>query len=161
VAGVPTAGQVFTSAQYTRAARSARDLAWLGAAADTVELCLQRLASMLAGMLGCQAALLCMLPVMLMVRPLLSLMRSVPHSWSLQAICVLVLCVAIVAGPLFGTRAGLVLLAIYVLGWTCTLKSLYTAESAEFARARLARAGRMLRDRFTPVRPQVTRDRRN
>ena len=158
MAGVPTAGQAFTAARYTRAAR---DGFWLGAAADAVELSLQRLASTLAGVLGCQAALLLMLPVALMLRPLLSLMRSVQHSWSLRAICLLVVCVAIVAGPLFGTRAGLVLVPIYVLGWTCTLKSLSTAEAAEFARARLARAGRMVRDRFVPLRAHVTRDQRN
>lgn len=161
MAGIPTAEHASTAALYTRAARFARDLSWLGAAADAVELYLQRLASTLAAVIGCQATLLVMLPVSLMLRPLLSLMRSVQHSRALRAVCLLVLCVGIAAGPLFGTRAGLVLVPIYVLGWACTLNSLHTVEAAEYARAQLARAGRRIRDKFVPLRAHVTPDQRN
>jgi hypothetical protein len=102
-----------------------------------------------------------MLPIGLMLQPLLALTRSVQNSWWVRCIFLLVLGAGIVAGPLVGTRAGLVLIPIYVLGWTCSLRSLYSAEAAEIARARLARAGRSVRDRFTLLRPRLTPDQRN
>jgi hypothetical protein len=150
-----------TPAPFMPVARPARSLHWLGDAADALERSLQDLASTLARLVGCQAGLLLMLPIGLMLRPLLSLTRSVQDSWWVRCIFVVVLGAGIAAGPLVGTRAGLVLIPIYVLGWTCSLESLYRAETAEVARARLARAGRIVRDRFTLLRPRVTPDQRN
>jgi hypothetical protein len=111
--------------------------------------------------LGCQAALLVMLPIMLMLRPVVSLMRSMEHSWWLTGGCLLVLALGAAGGPLVGTRAGLVLVPMYVIGWACALGNLSSAESADLTRARLARAGRRLRDRFMPLRPHLTPDQRN
>jgi hypothetical protein len=136
-------------------------MAWLGSLADAVEVCVQRVTSTLAEAVGYQTALLLMLPVGLLLRPLLALMRSVPQSRLLRIVCVLIVTIGIAAGPWVGTRAGLVLLAIYVLGWTCALSDLHRMEAAELARRRLVRAGRFARQTLAVFRAELTPDRRN
>jgi hypothetical protein len=161
VTGAPTQAQAPNRAYYGQPARSAWNMAWLGNLADAVEISVQRLTSALAEAVGYQKALLLMLPVGLLLRPLLALMRSVPQAPLLRIVCVLIVAIGIAAGPWVGTRAGLVLLPIYVLGWTCALSDLRRMEAAELARKRLVRAGRLARKTLTVFRAELTPDRRN
>jgi hypothetical protein len=162
MAGVPTIEHASTRAQSERNARPAPGTAWLGGLADTVDVGQQRLARKLAALVGSEAGLLLMLPILLMLRPVLALARSLQHSRLLLLACLLIVLGGIVAGPSVGTRFGLILVPIYVLGWVCALNNLRAQEAVELARIRLARAGRLLRRKLVPMgAPHVTPDRRN
>ena len=158
--GAPTQARAPNRA-YGQPARSAWSMAWLGSLADAVDGSVQRLTSALAEAVGYQTALLLMLPVGLLLRPLVALMRSIPQSRLLCIVCVLIVAMGIAAGPWVGTRAGLVLLPIYVLGWTCALSELRRMEAAELSRRRLVRAGRLARKTLAVLRAELTPDRRN
>jgi hypothetical protein len=131
------------------------------ALADIVEHSLQRLANALAGVIGWEATLVIMLPVVLMLRPLMALSRTAQRSWLLRGVCLAVVAFGIAAGPSVGPRAGLVLLPIYILGWACALDAFRTLQAGEGARRRLARVGRRILGQLMPLRAELTADRRN
>jgi hypothetical protein len=138
-------------------------VAWLDRLADAVEGALEGAASRLAERVGWPAALLLLLPVTLMLRPMIALARAVQRSRILGALVVMILAVGVAAGPAVGTRAGLFLVPIYALGWMCALKSVSTAETADIAREHLHEAGRQLRRKLVPfhVHSAPDRDRLN
>jgi hypothetical protein len=162
VVGASTVERASTTIRCVHAARSAWGMRWLATLADVLDAGMQSLAARLAEIVGGQLALLIMLPVVLMLRPMLALARAVQHSWVPRVVCLTVLAAGIVAGPFVGTRAGLVLIPLYVLGWTCTLTSLRAYEAADLARTRLVSAGRRLRKKLVILPPaRVTEDRSN
>ena len=136
-------------------------VAWLAAVADAIDSLMQRVATGLAGLLGWPAALVFMLPVVLLVRPPVAILRSAERSWTVRLLCLLIVFAAIFAGPSVGTRAGLLLLAVYVLGWVCAIKTFRAIERSRGARRRVAHASLALLEMLVSPRVHLSPDQRN